>query len=290
MKMRWYVALGFLAPALGLYALFVLYPTLRGMSYSVTDFSGVGEAKYVGLLNYQRILTDTQAVAAIQNTLVYAVVVVIVQNALGLALAVWMGNMPRVRNFARVALFAPSMLSAVVVAFIWSYLYSPLGGVLNAVLDTVGLSALKRVWLGDSSVALLAIAVVSIWMFTGQTAAIYLTNYLGISQEIRESATLEGANAWQRFFYVEFPLLAPATTICVTLTLINSLRVFDLPFLLTKGGPGNATEVLGLAIFQAAFTNQQFGYGAALAVVLTLFVILVAVLQSTVLRKRESNL
>jgi len=290
MKMRWPIALSFMLPALALYGLFVLLPAARGLYYSLTDFSGAGAARFVGLANYSRILADPNALVSIRNTLLYAGVVTVLQTVLGLLLALWMGNAASVRNFSRVALFAPSMLSGVVISFIWTYVYSPLGGLLNTALEALGLGNLKAVWLGDPATALLSVAAVQVWTFTGQTAAIYLANYLNISQEVRESATLDGAGFWQRFAYVEWPLLAPATTVSVTLTLIGALRVFDLPFLLTRGGPGNASEVLGISIFRAAFSEQRFGYGAALAAVLTVFVVFVSVGLTRILRSREAAL
>jgi raffinose/stachyose/melibiose transport system permease protein len=289
MRMRWNVALAFLAPALALYGLFALYPAFRGIGYAFTDFYGVGVPKFVGLENFQRILADARAITSIKNTLIYALVVSVVQNVLGIALAVWMGNLPTVRNFSRVALFTPSMMSGVAVAFIWTYIYSPLGGLLNTVLAAVGLGGLQRVWLGDPATALFAVAAVNVWMYVGQTSAIYLANYLSIPQELKDSAIIDGANGWQRFFFIELPLLAPATTISVTLSLIGGLRVFDLIFLLTQGGPGNASEVLGFVIYKEAFTGQRFGYAAALATVLSIFILVLTALQTRILRAREGN-
>jgi ABC-type sugar transport system permease subunit len=290
MRLRLPGALLFLSPALLLYAAFVLYPFVRGFAYSLTDFTGAGEANFVGLSNYLRITTDSRAQAAFGVTLLYTVVVVVAQNAVGLGLAVWMGNFARLRNLARVVFFIPSMLSGVVVAFLWSFMYSPLGGVVNSVLALVGLGSLQRVWLGDPGLALLAVAFVNVWMFAGQSAAIYLANYLSLPGELRDASKIDGATPWQRFWYVEWPLLAPATTISVTITLIGSLRVFDLPFLLTRGGPGDATEVLGIAIYRAAFSQQEFGYATALAVALTVLVVVVSAVQALYLRRREANL
>jgi raffinose/stachyose/melibiose transport system permease protein len=285
-KIRWYTALAFILPAFLIYSLGVLYPAARGLSYSFTEFSGVGEARFVGLENYQRIFANASSLEAIRNTLVYAVIVVVVQNVFGLALAVWMGNNRVLRDFTRVALFTPSILSGVVVGFLWTYIYAP-DGALNGILVAIGLGSLQQIWLGDPMLALGAVATVQVWMFTGQTAAIYLANYLNIPQDLRDSAIIDGAGFWQRFRYIEWPLLGPATTISVTLTLIGALRVFDLPWLLTQGGPINATEVLGISIFRAAFREQRFGYGAALSTVLAVFVLAVAIVQVRFLRSRE---
>jgi raffinose/stachyose/melibiose transport system permease protein len=218
------------------------------------------------------------------------VVVVIVQNTVAIFIAYWLFKLKRVRSVVRAGLLLPAMMAFVAVGYLWSFIYSPLGGPLNQVMDALGLHSLERVWLGDPQTALMAIAFVYIWMYTGYAATIYLANYLAIDPSLLEAADLDGARGWKRFRYVDWRLLAPSLTINVTLSVIGSLRVFDLPFIMTQGGPNNATQTLSLAIYSASFSNFQFAYGTALAVALLLLTVIVGVTQATLLRRREVDL
>lgn len=278
------------APALACYALFVVYPVLRGLLTSFTDSLGFGAARWVGLDNYRRLMADGDARAALMNTLAYTVVVVVVQNVLAIFFASVLYSRPRVRNFARVGLLLPSMLSVVVVGYVWSFIYSPLGGPLNTILEGVGLGSLQHVWLGDPATALMAIAAVNIWMFTGYSTVIYLSNFLAIPEETFEAAAVDGAHGWRRFRLIDIHLLAPSITINVALSTIGSLKVFDLPFVMTEGGPANATETFTLIIFENAFGRYEFGYATAIAVVLLALTIVVSAVQVSVLRRREALL
>lgn len=287
MQMSFRVALAFLAPALLVYSLLIVYPALNGFYLSFTDSDGVSHANFVGLKNYIKMFSEPSFFNALRNTVVYAILVTLMQNGLGLILALWMGKLAWLRNSARVALFIPGMLSALIVAFVWSYIYNPLSGGLNALLSAVGLESLTRVWLGDPHTALVAVAVVNAWMYAGHSATIFLANYLNIPSELKESAELDGASGWTLFWYIEWPMLAPATTVTTVITVIGALKVFELPFILTQGGPGGATTVLNLEIYRRAFSGNDFGYGTALTVVLLLLIVGLVLLQTRVLQARE---
>lgn len=290
MRLRPTVALAFLLPALLLYSVLVIYPSLRGLTLSLTNSDGVSAGTFVGLANYERMFSDTRALASLRNTVVYALLVTAVQTVLGVGLALWLGRLPRLRNPLRVAIFTPGMLAPLIVAFVWSYIYYPLGGGLNALLDAVGLGKFGRPWLGDATTALPAVVIVHAWMYAGHSAAIFLANYLTIPPEIVESAELDGASGWARFRHIEWPLLAPATTINTVLTMIGALKVFELPFVLTGGGPGDASRVINLEIYGQAFSGSNFGYAAALSVALLVLIVIVTALQTIVLRAREMRL
>jgi raffinose/stachyose/melibiose transport system permease protein len=292
MRMRPLTAILFLAPAFLLYSAIVVYPTLNGLYLSLTNSTGsaVG-AEFIGLSNYQRMFQDASGfIKPLITTLMYAALVTIGQTVLGLILAVWMGKLPKLRDSARVALFTPGMLSLIIVGFVWSFIYNPLSGGLNLLLTSIGLESWTRSWLGEPGFALPAVALVNIWMYAGHSAAIFLANYIAIPSELLESATLEGASGWQRFWYIEWPLLAPALTINTALTLIGGLRVFELPFVMTRGGPGDATKVLNMEIFSQAFSQNNYGYGSALTVALLLIIFALTAIQNTFLRDRELNI
>lgn len=277
-------------PAGVLFCAFVIYPLFRGVQLSFTDAIGPVGGKFIGFDNYVKIMNDPTALKALVNTLQYTVVVVVVQNAIALFVAFWLFKLERVRSFVRAGLLLPAMMAFVAVGYLWSFIYSPLGGPLVQVMNALGLQRFEKIWLGDPDTALWAIAFVYIWMYTGYSATIFLANYLAISPSLLEAAQLDGARGWKRFRHIDWPLLAPSLTINVTLSVIGSLRVFDLPFIMTNGAPNDATQTLSLVIYNSSFASYQFAYGTSLAVALLLLTVIVGVTQATLLRRREVDL
>ncbi|WP_329254259.1 sugar ABC transporter permease [Streptomyces sp. NBC_01478] len=276
----------FLLPAIAVYALFILYPLFKGVYLSFTDSVGGPISHFVGTDQYKAMADDPAVSAALWHTVLYAVVVVVVQNGLGLLFASMLFRRPRVRKALNVVLLTPTLISPLMAAFIWSYLFAPNGG-LNALLDGVGLGALKHVWLGDPSTALYSVATVNIWMFTGYSCAIFLASYMSMPTELLEAAALDGASGWRRFRSIEWPLLAPALTVNVTLSLIGSLKVFEFPLVLTNGGPAGATDTLTLLVYRNIFGGGKFAYGVALAVLLLVTVVVLSSATNSLLRLRE---
>jgi raffinose/stachyose/melibiose transport system permease protein len=284
-----YAAILFLLPALGIYGLFILYPLVRGVLLSFTDNMGGPVSSFVGLKQYQTLLRDQATLDALRHTLVYAAVVLVVQTTLGLFAAAMLAHRIRIRRTVSSLLLLPALMAPVMASFIWSYLYRPDGGI-NTLLGEVGLQAFQQIWLGNPSIALYAIAAVNIWMFVGYSCVIFLAGYAGIPRELFDAARIDGANRWQRFRLVEWPMLAPALTVNVTLSLIGSLGVFDFPLVLTNGGPGNSTNTLALQIYRHLFNSSDFAMAAATAVLLLVLVVVVSTAASVLLRRRERAL
>jgi raffinose/stachyose/melibiose transport system permease protein len=276
----------FLLPGALMYAAVMLAPTAASVFYSFTDYSGVGnQLNFVGFDNYADTLSDPQASASLKNTLLLTVVSVVVQNAVGLALALALHRKFRGRSLLRVIFFAPVVLSPVVIGYLWQYIYSPNGGI-NHVLEAIGLGGLTQVWLGDPDLALWAIAAVFVWQYVGFSMVIFAAGLEGVPEELMEAAELDGASAWRRFRDVVLPLLAPALTINLALSLINGLRVFDQVLAMTGGGPGYATETVSTVIYKE-FAAGNFAYSTALAVELTAAIIVLSAIQVAILRRRE---
>lgn len=274
-------------PALAVLGIFFVYPILLTVYYSFTDFTGVGTPEFAGLKNYDRLLSRDRYPHALKITLLFTVIVVTVQTSAGLVMATLLQRLPAVRNFARAALFTPAMMSFVIVGYVWQFIYSPYNGGLNALLTAIGLEDLARGWLGDPSTALFAIAIAHVWMFTGYTTAIFLAGFANIPSEMLEAGQLDGAKSWQRFRYLELPLLAPSVTINVMLSTIGTMKTFELPFIMTKGGPDGATRTLSLEIIENLFGAYKFGFASALSIVMLVIVIIVAFVQNKYLRARE---
>jgi raffinose/stachyose/melibiose transport system permease protein len=206
-----------------------------------------------------------------------------------LALAVGLNRTLKSRNFIRALFFAPVVMSPLAVAYIWQFIFA-YDGPLNSLLGAVGLGSWRQAWLGSPTWALWAIFLVLVWQFSGLTMIIYLAGLQGVPDELQEAAAVDCATTFYRFRRVTLPLLAPALTIALTLTLINGLRVFDQIIAWTNGGPYYATETLTTQIYQQTFVNGRFGYGAATALVLTAIITVFALAQLGVLRAREKRL
>lgn len=281
-----YAAILFLLPALTVYGLFILYPLVKGVSLSFTDNTGGPTDKFVGLQQYRTLWHDPAVRHALQHTVIYAAVVLVVQTALGLLAAAVLARRVRIRRTVSSLLLLPALISPVMASFIWSYLYRPDGGI-NTLFGNVGLQSLQKIWLGDTSIALYAIAAVNIWMYAGYSCIIFLAGYAGIPRDLLDAAQIDGANRWQRFRKLEWPMLAPALTVNVTLSLIGSLGVFDFPLVLTNGGPVDSTNTLALLIYHDIFKNSEFAMAAATAVLLLVLVLVVSTAASVLLRRRE---
>ncbi|MFE3857826.1 carbohydrate ABC transporter permease [Streptomyces griseorubiginosus] len=279
----------FLLPAIAVYAVFMLYPLGRGIYLSMTDSLGGPIAHFVGTEQYRAMADDPDVTAALWHTIVYAAVVVIVQNGLGLLFASMLFRRPKVRKALSVTLLTPTLVSPVMAAFIWSYLFAPDGGI-NALLGLLGLDSLEHVWLGDTSTALYAVAAVNIWMFAGYSCAIFLAGYMSLPTELLDAAAVDGANGWRRFRSIEWPMLAPALTVNVTLSLIGSLKVFEFPLVLTNGGPAGSTETLTTLVYRNVFGGGKFALGIAISVLLLVTVVVLSSATSSLLRLRERRI
>ncbi|TDC81296.1 sugar ABC transporter permease [Actinomadura sp. 7K507] len=277
----------FLLPALALYAFVVLVPSVQGAGLAFTDWDGLSPTRhFVGLDNFQRMLEDPAARGALRQTLIIAVAVTIIQNAIGLLLALGVHSVIKSRFVLRVLLFAPAVMTPVVTAALWKYMLAP-EGALNSLFGAVGLDGLRQNWLGDPDLALASVIGVIIWQFSGYSMVIFLAGLQAIPNEVHEAAAVDGAGPWRRFRSVVLPLLAPATTINLMLSIIGGLKLFDQVWVMTSGGPGNATETLSTLLYKNAFQFNEYGYSVAIAIVLTVFVAVISSGQYGLLRRQE---
>ena len=277
-------------PALLLYAFFVLYPIARGLYLSFTEFSGVGEAHWIGYDNYREMADSPLVRQAVANTIRFTVIVVLAQNVIALYLAAALYRMPRIRRLANFGLLVPTVMPIVVVGYVWAAIYSPIGGPLNEILEMTGLGSLERIWLGDPDTALYAVSAAVVWMFAGYSTIIYVANYLSIPSSVFEATAIDGAQGWRRWWNIDRHLLAPAMTVNLSLSTIGTLRIFEMPFVMTGGGPVNATQTLTMVIFESGFGRFRYGFGTAVAVLLLVLTIIVSVAQVAALRRREARI
>jgi raffinose/stachyose/melibiose transport system permease protein len=279
----WWFAL----PAMALFAFVVLVPSARGVYYAFTDWDGLDPRfSFIGLGNLAEMTRDPDAMQAIRHTLLIAVAITVIQNGVGLLLALGVNTVIKSRNVLRVFLFAPAVVTPIVTAYLWRNLLGPDGAV-NGLLGAVGLASWQQDWLGDPRLALWSIVGVIVWQFCGYSMVIFLAGLQSIPKEIYEAAALDGGGPVRRFWSVVRPLLAPAFTINLMLSVIGGIKLFDQVYALTGGGPGHATDTMSTLIYKDAFTLGEFGYSIALAVVLTIVVAVVSTGQYLFLSRNE---
>lgn len=270
----------FILPPLFLYLLFVIYPVLSSLVMSLYDWRGIGEKKWVGLENYRRMLHDENFINAISNTFKYVLVQVPIYLFVSVAIAflVLTVKKGKLHNFYRSSIFFPYILPAVAVAMLWNSVFNPVGGLLNGLLDFLNLGFLKREWLGQISTAFGGVVWVDVWISTGFYSLLVLSGILNIPDEIIEAAKVDGASDLQTAFRIILPMLKRVMQVVITFSIINSLKVFATPQVLTAGGPDRSTEPISLYIYEQAFKNFNFGYASALGVIFLIIVLIVTML------------
>lgn len=279
--------IAFVFPALLFYAVFTLAPAVGGAWYSLTDWNGLNPTyRLVGFSNYAEAFTeDPFFIDAIGFTLKYVVFMVVLQNVIALLLAVLVESRGRSKVWFRTIFFMPNMISLIIGGYMWMFIFTK---VLPAIATKTGLMFLDQSWIGDPRFSFISILVLSLWGGVGYLMVIYIAALQNVPQVLREAAAIDGANAYQLFRNVTLPMIYPALTIGLFLTLNSSFKVFEAVFALTGGGPGRATQVISLNIYEEAFAfSNRFGYASAKAMILFAIVFVITVVQLTVMKRRE---
>jgi raffinose/stachyose/melibiose transport system permease protein len=266
----------FVLPALVMYAIFVLVPFLLTILYSFYKWNGIGRMSWVGLKNYVTVFQFPDLIGTVFNAFWLVVWFSFIPVGLGLVVASVIHRIAtgRFGAIARTALFLPYVIALVAAGIIWGWLLA-LPGLINQILKVVGLGVITRAWLGDFHWALPAVGVIGIWVLLGFCTVLLQTGMAKIDPALYESARLDGASWLQEFLAITVPLLRNEVGVCLTVTVINALATFDIVYVATAGGPGNATSVPGLQIYILAFTQRSVGLASALAVLLMVLVIVV---------------
>ncbi|MFI5934158.1 carbohydrate ABC transporter permease [Actinoplanes sp. NPDC051494] len=265
----------FALPAVVVYATFVIRPLLLTVQYSFYDWNGIGAATWVGLDNYLRLFTDSELFATIVHAFELIVYFSFVPVLLGLAVAATIRRIAqsRLALVARTVLFLPQVIPLVAAGIMWTWLLSTTG-LINQLLSAVGLGGVTRAWLGDFDTALPAVGVIGAWVQVGLCTLLLLAGMSKIDNSLYEAARLDGAGPLREFWSITLPSLRQEIGVCVTVTVISALASFDIIYVSTQGGPGNSTMVPGLEIYYLAFAEREVGMASALAVALTVLVLL----------------
>lgn len=274
-------ALPFLAPALAFYLVFVVGPMAESVRLSFFEWSGFQGApqEFVGLQNYVRIFTqDPVFWTALTNTVIWVILSLIVPVALGLVLAIALNRPLFGRNTFRSLFYIPGVLAPIAIANMWRWMYNPNFGVGVTLAELFNLPWLAEIqWLGDRNIALYSIFAAFVWQIAGTNMVLFLAGLQSVVPEHVEAARLDGANSWQVFRHVTLPALRPITVVVVVLTIINSIKVFDLIIGMTGGGPAQSTQVLALWSYTQSFGNNEYGLGNAIATVLLVITLIIVV-------------
>lgn len=274
----WFAAFVFLLPNLLSIGLFTLIPVVAGFFLSFTNWDMLSDPQWVGLENYQHILKDRQFWNALRNTSIYTLIVIPGGLAVSMLLALALNRKIRGTAIYQAIFFLPYVSSTVAIALVWKWIYHPDYGVLNAMLRAVGLPGVD--WLTNPGIALVSVAIVQIWQTAGYNMVLLLAGLRAIPKDYYEAARLDGASPWTIFWAITVPLLMPTIFFVTTMSIIASFQVFNLIYVMTGGGPGNATKVYVFYLWENGFSFFKMGYASALAYVLFVIILAITLIQA----------
>lgn len=275
-------------PAFLIFLIFFIAPFISGLFISFTSWSGFNEIKFAGFKNFIEFFTNKNAYSALGRTLWLTFIIVIFQNITALFFAVILERKIKGKDLFKVIFFVPTMLSSIVVGYMWSFIFDPMNGLFNKLFTFFNLSELAKInLLGNPKLALYTIIFTLLWQYTGYTMVIYIAGLSNVPPELNEAGYIDGTNNWQNFKYITFPMIAPAVTINILISVIGALKLFDQIYVMTGGGPGRTTESLTLLIYKEGFGASRLGFGTASSTILFILVLIISLILLTYLRQRE---
>lgn len=280
-----------LLPALLIYIIFSLYPFLTTFYYSFTDYRNIHltNLNFVGFENYLEVLNNELLRASIKNSIIYALLMTVFQTVLAIPLAVLLDRNLKTKTFLRMVFFMPAVFSSLIIGYLWNFMMSTSDfGMINNFLSMLGFNKVN--FLGDGNIALYSVVVTQLWQWTGWAMVIYLSNLQSIPKELYEAATIDGSNAWQSFLKITLPMLNPSFTVVTVTAMIGGLKVFDIIFALTQGGPGFSTETIMTAMIKKALNDGFYSVGSAFGVIFFCVVMVITMIMMKLLSKWEAKL
>ena len=279
------IAALFLLPYLAVFVVFRLGPSIAGIFISFCKWDLAGSLSFIGLDNFKRMLTDGNFHISILNTFIFFLLTLPPLIIISLLLAAFFNQKLRGRNVGRPVAIIPYVLIPAVVGIIWNWMYDNNFGILNYYLKKMGGSSVQ--WLTNEHVALVSVAIVIVWSFLGYNTVLFLAGLQGISPELYEASRIDGATRFQTFMKITLPLLKPTTSMVVTLTMVNTVQLFDQIFVMTNGGPGTSTLTMVQYLYTSAFQNYEMGYGSAIEVAVLVILVILIFLQNRLLKVDE---
>ncbi|QNK57712.1 carbohydrate ABC transporter permease [Paenibacillus sp. PAMC21692] len=275
-----------LLPALLIFLVFAIIPIFWSAYYGFFDWKGLGAAKFIGLNNYEMMLQDPIFWRALKNNLILVASAIIGQVPIALLLALLLLKNSWFNRILRSAFFLPMVLSTVVVGLIWGYIYHPQIGLLNQVLEVLGLDSWTRAWLDDPKINMFAVSIPINWANIGPYLIIFIAALQNISSEIGDAAKIDGAIGWRKLFYVTLPIIWGTVVVTIVLCISGSLKAFDHVIVMTGGGPAQSTELLATYMYNNSFTIYRYGYGSAVSTMIILISALLIGLNYIITKRR----
>ena len=276
-------------PALAIMLFFIAYPLGRAIVLSFFNWNGYSSTMtFTGVSNYLKAFGDDNFRGAVRNTLLYGIGSTIIQQIIGLALAVFVNSKFKGRNVVRAVIYLPAMIAGLIMGYIMYFFFQFRGGVINEILRIFGGSPVD--WLGKANWAIMIIIIVNSWQYVGVSMIIYLAGIQGISKEYTEASMVDGASKWQNFRYITLPLLTPAIASSVTYNLIGGLKLYDIIISLTDGGPANRSHSLATYIANRYFDGEQAGYAAAIGIFTFVMILIISTVVNRYFQKKENDI
>jgi raffinose/stachyose/melibiose transport system permease protein len=277
-----------LLPGFTLYMVFFILPTIGGLILSFANTSGfdLSSFRFLGFENYQDIFTDPDLNIAIINSFKFTIVTTVFKLAIGLLLAILLNKELKTRNALRSVYFVPAVINSIAVGLIFTSAMHPTTGIINKILNAVGLGCLAQSWLTDTNLAIYSVSAIEIWKWSGFCMVILLSGMQAISKEYYEAAAIDGVSSFQKFRYITFPLLLPAINNCLILNIVGGFKAFDIIQGTTQGGPGTSTQVFGTLVYKC-FGSSRLGEGSAASILLAIIVMAIALPTYRAIAKKE---
>lgn len=286
-RRKWPIIIG-LAPALAIYILFAIIPILISFYYSVMEWDGFTEMRFIGLANFREALHDPIFWTALKNNLFVVAASVFGQIPIALFFALLLNRKLKGGKIFRTLGFMPVVISTVIISLVWGMMFNSRRGLFNSLLESIGLGDWAQNWLGDPKLAMISVCITIIWQFVGLYLIIFLAALQNIPQEVYEAAEMDGASELKQTIHITLPMMRASIIVAVILCISGSLRTFDLIYVMTAGGPGHSTEVLAMYMFDQTFSSTRYGYGSALSLFIFFFSLLLVYLSTLILKQKES--
>jgi raffinose/stachyose/melibiose transport system permease protein len=282
---KWWQFCLMVAPAFVVYSLFLVYPVISSVYYSFNRFDGISQPTFVGTANFQQMQHDPLVSSSLRNTAIVMAVALLVLIPLAFLLAVLLGGPIRGAGAMRALIFAPAIMAPILIGLIWVYILDPHIGLINAFLATLGISGPQ--WIGGPTLTPFSVGTVFVWQMLGFILTIFYAGLKMLPRDVMEASAIDGANGWQQMRYITIPMMQETFAICTVLVITGVFKVFELVYVLTGGGPIHLSDVLVSYMYYVTFGQQNYGYGAALAVAITLLGVVASVIYLTLLRRRR---
>jgi len=279
----------FVFPITAVIAIFLFFPIVQSFYYSLTDWKGVGSYQFIGFQNYREIFQDKVFTESLTRTLMIGISTAFLANAIGLLLAMMLDQALKTKNILRALFYIPNIIPIVVAAFVWRYIFDANTGLLNELLTKLSGANVNIPWIDSPDYVVYSLIFITVWQGIGPVMIIYLAALQGVPAELKEAASIDGATKVRKFFSITLPMIAPGITVNVLIGLANGIRIFDLPFALTGGGPANSSETLAIRIYRYAFASSELSYGLASSFVLTLVALVVTLFFIAMSRRYEQG-